>query len=96
MQTKRYMKGKIDGYRAERIDEHPDLRQGMTGIFQRNIANMKVILMVAGAAAETDEIATNREILMNIADMAIETQRYLLRRRSAGAVLAGGGCSRIY
>ena len=84
MILKRAMKGKLDLMGpAMKVQKElmsvPEFGDGESGAFakeQKSIANMKkCILMVAGAAVQ--KLSTNlqqeQEIIMNIADMAIET-----------------------
>ena len=84
MMLKRAMKGKLDlmgpAMRVQKelmsIPEFGDSEEGAFAKEQKTIANMKkCILMVAGAAVQ--KLMTNlnneQEIIMNIADMAIET-----------------------
>jgi alkylation response protein AidB-like acyl-CoA dehydrogenase len=84
MMLKRAMKGKLDLMGpAMRIQKElmsiPEFGDGEEGAFakeQKTIANMKkCILMVAGAAVQKlmTNLTSEQEIIMNIADMAIET-----------------------
>jgi alkylation response protein AidB-like acyl-CoA dehydrogenase len=84
MMLKRAMKGKLDLMGpAMRVQKElmsiPEFGDGEEGAFakeQKTIANMKkCILMVAGAAVQKlmTNLTSEQEIIMNIADMAIET-----------------------
>ena len=84
MMLKRAMKGKLDLMGPamnvqKELMSIPDFSDDDEGAFskeQKIIANMKkCILMVAGAAVQklTTKLASEQEIIMNIADMAIET-----------------------
>lgn len=84
MMLKRAMKGKLDLMGpAMRVQKElmsiPEFGDGEEGVFakeQKTVANMKkCILMVAGAAVQKlmANLTNEQEIIMNIADMAIET-----------------------
>lgn len=84
MMLKRAMKGKLDlmgpamGVQKElmSIPEFGDSDESVFSTEQTTIANMKKsILMVAGAAVQKlmNNLTSEQEIIMNIADMAIET-----------------------
>ena len=84
MMLKRAMKGKLDlmgpALRVQKeLVSIPEFGDGEEGAFakeQKTIANMKkCILMVAGAAVQKlmTNLSNEQEIIMNIADMAIET-----------------------
>jgi alkylation response protein AidB-like acyl-CoA dehydrogenase len=93
MMLKRAMKGKLDLMGPamnvqKELMSIPDFGDNEDGAFakeQKTIANMKkCILMVAGAAVQKlmNNLANEQEIIMNIADMAIETfvaESFLLR-----------------
>jgi alkylation response protein AidB-like acyl-CoA dehydrogenase len=93
MMLKRAMKGKLDLMGPamsvqKELMSIPDFGDGDEGAFaseQKTIANMKkCILMVAGAAVQKlmNNLTNEQEIIMNIADMAIETfvaESFLLR-----------------
>jgi hypothetical protein len=93
MMLKRAMKGKLDLMGPamnvqKELMSIPDFGDNEDGTFakeQKTIANMKkCILMVAGAAVQKlmNNLANEQEIIMNIADMAIETfvaESFLLR-----------------
>jgi alkylation response protein AidB-like acyl-CoA dehydrogenase len=84
MILKRAMKGRLDLMGPainvqKELMSVPDFGESDEGIFskeQKSVANMKkCILMVAGAAVQklTTSLQQEQEIIMNIADMAIET-----------------------
>ena len=84
MMLKRAMKGKLDLMSAamnvqKELMSIPEFGNGEDGNFSKEkkaITNMKkCILMVAGAAVQklTTNLTSEEEIIMNIADMAIET-----------------------
>jgi alkylation response protein AidB-like acyl-CoA dehydrogenase len=93
MMLKRAMKGKLDLMGPamsvqKELMSIPDFGDGDEGAFaseQKTIANMKkCILMVAGAGVQKlmNNLTNEQEIIMNIADMAIETfvaESFLLR-----------------
>lgn len=93
MMLKRAMKGKLDLMGPamnvqKELMSIPDFGDNEDGAFakeQKTIANMKkCILMVAGAAVQKlmNNLVNEQEIIMNIADMAIETfvtESFLLR-----------------
>ena len=93
MMLKRAMKGKLDlmgpamSVQKElmSIPEFGEDEEGAFSAERKTIANMKkCILMVAGAAVQKlmNKLSTEQEIIMNIADMAIETfvaESFLLR-----------------
>lgn len=93
MMLKRAMKGKLDLMGPamnvqKELMSIPDFSDNDEGAFskeQKTIANMKkCILMVAGAAVQKlmTNLTNEQEIIMNIADMAIETfvaESFLLR-----------------
>ena len=93
MMLKRAMKGKLDLMGPamnvqKELMSIPDFGDNEDGAFakeQKTIANMKkCILMVAGAAVQKlmNNLTNEQEIIMNIADMAIETfvaESFLLR-----------------
>ncbi|MGH2648551.1 MAG: acyl-CoA dehydrogenase family protein [Ginsengibacter sp.] len=93
MMLKRAMKGKLDLMGPamnvqKELMSIPDFGDSNEGVFakeQKVIANMKkCILMVAGAAVQKlmTNLTSEQEIIMNIADMAIETfaaESFLLR-----------------
>ena len=93
MMLKRAMKGKLDLMGPamsvqKELMSIPEFGDGEEGAFakeQKVIANMKKsILMVAGAAVQKlmNNLTNEQEIIMNIADMAIETfvaESFLLR-----------------
>jgi alkylation response protein AidB-like acyl-CoA dehydrogenase len=93
MMLKRAMKGKLDLMGPamnvqKELMSIPDFGDNEDGAFakeQKTIANMKkCILMVAGAVVQKlmNNLANEQEIIMNIADMAIETfvaESFLLR-----------------
>lgn len=93
MMLKRAMKGKLELMGPamsvqKELMSIPEFGDGEEGVFskeQKVIANMKkCILMVAGAAVQKlmNNLTNEQEIIMNIADMAIETfvaESFLLR-----------------
>ena len=93
MMLKRAMKGKLDLMGPamsvqKELMSIPDFSDSEEGAFskeQKSVANMKkCILMVAGAAVQKlmNNLTSEQEIIMNIADMVIETfvaESFLLR-----------------